>query len=353
MPQNIALAMIVKNEEAVIKRCLDSVLPYVDRVVVNDNGSTDRTPEILTELQVETLHSPWFDFSTNRNAVLQLARDGADYVLCGLDADEVLVTPQSWAWPTLDKDAYWIECRYGHLRYKRMALVRADKPFEWRGVIHEALYCDEPYTEGMLSGVHILVRSDGARARSPDTARQDLALLETAVQADPNNTRYQFYLAQTLKDLGRMDEARTEYNRRVDMGGWEEEAAYAKYMSGKMTVLLQDSSPDEALLAAYDMNPVRAEPLLELARYHRLRRNFSRALIYAEAAAQLSAPLDGLFIEQDVYEWRALEEVVISAWYVPNQEHRGARAAAILSLRTIPPLEAERVKKNCEFYTRI
>ena len=42
----ISLCMIVKNEEAVLGRCLESVGTAADEIIVVDTGSTDRTREI-------------------------------------------------------------------------------------------------------------------------------------------------------------------------------------------------------------------------------------------------------------------------------------------------------------------
>ncbi len=44
----ISLCMIVKNEERVLARCLDSVADLMDEIIVVDTGSTDRTKEIAS-----------------------------------------------------------------------------------------------------------------------------------------------------------------------------------------------------------------------------------------------------------------------------------------------------------------
>ena len=44
----ISLCMIVKNEEAVLARCLDSIADLVDEIIIVDTGSTDRTKEIAS-----------------------------------------------------------------------------------------------------------------------------------------------------------------------------------------------------------------------------------------------------------------------------------------------------------------
>ena len=42
----ISLCMIVKDEQAVLGRCLDSVQGIVDEIIVVDTGSSDCTKEI-------------------------------------------------------------------------------------------------------------------------------------------------------------------------------------------------------------------------------------------------------------------------------------------------------------------
>ena len=42
----VSLCMIVRNEEDVLGRCLESVKDIVDEIIIVDTGSTDRTKEI-------------------------------------------------------------------------------------------------------------------------------------------------------------------------------------------------------------------------------------------------------------------------------------------------------------------
>ena len=46
---SISLCMIVKNEENVLRRCLDSIKEAMDEIIIVDTGSTDRTKEIAKE----------------------------------------------------------------------------------------------------------------------------------------------------------------------------------------------------------------------------------------------------------------------------------------------------------------
>ena len=71
---SIAATLIVRNEARCIARCLESVVPWVDRMVVLDTGSTDDTVAIAKAAGAEVHHLPWPDsFSIARNHVLDLA----------------------------------------------------------------------------------------------------------------------------------------------------------------------------------------------------------------------------------------------------------------------------------------
>lgn len=88
-PVSIAATLIVRNEARCLARCLESVAPWVDKMVVLDTGSTDDTVAIAQAAGAEVHHLPWPDsFSIARNHVLDLA--DSDWALM-LDADEWLV----------------------------------------------------------------------------------------------------------------------------------------------------------------------------------------------------------------------------------------------------------------------
>ena len=87
---SVSLCMIVKNEEANLARCLRSVTPVVDEIVIVDTGSTDRTRDIATAFGARVADVPWNDdFSAVRNAGLEMV--GCEWIFV-LDADEVLST---------------------------------------------------------------------------------------------------------------------------------------------------------------------------------------------------------------------------------------------------------------------
>ena len=64
----ISLCMIVKNEEAVLARCLESIADLMDEIIIVDTGSTDRTKEIAARYTSKIYDYKWTnDFSAARN----------------------------------------------------------------------------------------------------------------------------------------------------------------------------------------------------------------------------------------------------------------------------------------------
>ncbi|MDB5056114.1 MAG: hypothetical protein JWM44_4164, partial [Bacilli bacterium] len=82
----ISLCMIVKNEEKVLRRCLESVKDLVDEIIIVDTGSTDQTKVIASEFTSFIYDYEWIkDFSAARNESIRKAT--SKWILV-LDADE-------------------------------------------------------------------------------------------------------------------------------------------------------------------------------------------------------------------------------------------------------------------------
>jgi pentatricopeptide repeat protein len=89
-PPTVAATLIVRDEARCIARCLESVRPHVDRIILVDTGSTDGTIDIARALGAEVHSLAWpNDFSIARNHALTIA--DADWNLI-IDADEWLLS---------------------------------------------------------------------------------------------------------------------------------------------------------------------------------------------------------------------------------------------------------------------
>src|SRR5262245_51439962 len=145
----LGLAMIVKNEAAVIRRCLDSVRALIDHAIIIDTGSNDGTQEIVRHWLADAgvagsvLERPWHDFATNRNECLAAIRSvpDVDYVLT-LDADEVLVLDKDFDVAAFKRglgsaDAWRVLSHAGPYRFRRHQLFSNRLAFAYRYVRHE------------------------------------------------------------------------------------------------------------------------------------------------------------------------------------------------------------------------
>lgn len=84
----ISLCMIVKNEEQVLSRCLDSLAGLMDEIIIVDTGSCDRTREIAARYTDKIYDYIWKDdFADARNFAFSKA--SMEYIYTA-DADEVL-----------------------------------------------------------------------------------------------------------------------------------------------------------------------------------------------------------------------------------------------------------------------
>ena len=82
----ISLAIITKNEEKNIERCLRSV-PFASDIVLVDSESTDRTLEVAQKLGARVFTEPWKGFGPQKRMAVEKAKH--DWIL-SLDADEAL-----------------------------------------------------------------------------------------------------------------------------------------------------------------------------------------------------------------------------------------------------------------------
>lgn len=356
MSRSVCLSMIVKNEAHVIERCLRSVRPFIDHWVVVDTGSTDDTKKrveaAMAGMPGTLVSRPWVDFAHNRNEALELARPKADYVFV-IDADDELVLPKGYERPPLSHDAYHLLIQYGTMSYWRAQLFKSEAPWRWMGVVHEYTECARPANQSRLEGPTIVIHKEGARSQDTERYLKDARLLETALEKNPNDARSAFYLGQSYRDAGKPQEALAAYERRATMGGWDEETFYALYQCAVLMERLDKPRHDvwAAYLRAFQYRPSRAEPLCELARYCRLGKEYALTYLMGKQAAEITRSGDALFVADDVYTWRSLDEYALGAYYTGRYAEAAAAWARLLTEGKLPSSERERIERNMGYIT--
>lgn len=334
----IRLAMIVRDEEAIIDRLIASTLPYIDSWRIIDTGSTDstvaRVEAALVGVQGELRHSDWVDFGHNRSELMEWATEDADWLLL-LDADMTVDADDDLAkqLAQFSADAALVTVD-GGVSYRMPYLVRGGRPWHFTGRTHEHLASTEPYRTEWFDGLRITHIADGS-SHQVKLAR-DVELLSLDMVDNPQSARTIFYLAQTYRDSGELALALRHYCHRAEMGGWDEEVFWSLYQAALIEEKLELPSAGDSLLRAWDARPERAEPLYRLARRHRLMRQHHVAWIYASAAAALEPPADTLFVEAEIYRWGAAFERADAAWRLGHLDMARLESERLLALDGIP-----------------
>lgn len=355
--------MIVKNESAIIERCLESVKDVVDLVSICDTGSTDDTVGVIerflekNKIPGKVHHHEWRDFGHNRTLSARAAQQLIEELkfspektyLLFLDADMVLKVGD-FNKDNLMGDSYLIRQASGYCSYYNLRLAKASLPWESKGVTHEYWGCKTPQRVEKLSSLTIDDREDGGC--KADKFERDLRLLTQGLKEEPDNERYLFYCAQTNKSLKKYDEAIRLYKARIEKGGWIEEVWYSKCMIGECYEEL--GFWDQAMhwyLEAYEGNPQRAESLHKIARHYRLNGINHLAYLFAKHALTIPRPQSQiLFISDAVYDYQLDEEIAISAFYTPFKEEGFSACNRLLLKKNVPHVVREQTAKNTLFY---
>lgn len=87
--QKISVAIIALNEEKDLPRCLNSIRPFANEIVVVDSGSTDKTVEIAKRFGAKVYYRKLDNFSNQKNFAAEKAT--GEWIL-SLDADEEVPT---------------------------------------------------------------------------------------------------------------------------------------------------------------------------------------------------------------------------------------------------------------------
>ena len=171
----VSLCMIVKNEEAVLARCLDTVADLVEEIVIVDTGSTDKTKEIAARYTKKIYDFEWVDdFSKARNFAFSKAT--MEYIYSA-DADEVLDEENRGRFRVLKEcllpEIEIVQMKYGNQlsfgtvynfdEEYRPKLFKRLRSFVWEEAIHETVRLQPIVYDSDIVITHMPVAFHGGR----------------------------------------------------------------------------------------------------------------------------------------------------------------------------------------------
>jgi glycosyltransferase involved in cell wall biosynthesis len=322
----VGLVMIVRNEEAAIKRALASAKPWISTWVICDTGSTDRTKEIIRDVMADVsgllVDCPWVSFEKNRTEALELCRGRMDWAIM-LDADDTLEgtvpSPDMWTRLGTDIDGLKIRILHGDIQHQRIQIFRIAADWYYRGVLHEAAHCrgrpEGTRVASLPDESYMVARCEGFRSRDPDKYLKDACILEAEWARNPGEKRTLFYLAQSWRDAGRPKRAAQYYREYVDTsGGWIQE----RYMSFVNLINLTSDHNEKLALAwrALEIAPNRLEAQYAVLKGRRLANLPATHQMYSlgVSVTNRKSNTDMLFITPTVYEWEFDDEFAVIAF---------------------------------------
>lgn len=293
----VSAALIARNEELSLPRCLASLTGQVDEIIVVDTGSTDRTVEIANEAGATVSHFEWCDdFSAARNHALAMVN--SDWIL-SIDADEELVGNVR-------------ECLSGDIvrlaivdipTFSKVAaprLFRIKPGIHWTSPIHEYMV-----TSGELRDCPARLNHYGYTEKAkPEKLARNIAILE---RADPN-PHILFHLARELLLAGRYEDALTRGLEllELDLEGSQAEDAYA--IAAWCAAASQDWKTGAAITTQARQNgaPSITTEYVRANCYRHLS-SPSKAVEAAHRACQMQIPTESKFVMEEVWTARRYE----------------------------------------------
>lgn len=226
----ISVCMIVKNEEEILERCVNSLKGLYDELIIVDTGSTDRTVEIAKKLGAKVERFEWCDdFSAARNH--SFSKASGDW-LVWVDADDVL-TPgdaEKLRRSIIKADEQGLSglkvkyCLEGDFEYYRLRAVKKSEGPLWKGRIHEDILF-----KGLTANEESVVFHHKPKNRGLRNTERNLRILEKVISEGAAEPRPMFYYAKELTYVGRLEEAINWFNNYLKVAYWKPEQQRAYY----------------------------------------------------------------------------------------------------------------------------
>lgn len=352
----ISLCMIVKNEEKVLKRCLQSAAPAVDEIIIVDTGSTDSTKRIAAEFTDKIYDFEWADdFSAARND--SFSKAGGDYILW-LDADDVILAEDLEMLinlkKNLDSTADAVMMRYNTafdeagnpvFSFYRERLIKNGKGLTWQGRVHEA-----------IPGLSNVIYSEAAvthKSVKTEYSKRNLNIYEKQLKNGETFTpRDEFYYGRELYYHKYYDKAIHVLNHFLDENqGWLENNIEAcKILSYCYSETDHILSALSSLMHSFIYASPRAEICCEIGSIFMKLQNYHCAVFWYKSALEIQPEsFSGAFIQPDCYGY--IPAIQLCVCYDKLKDFETAKLYNEIAGSFKPDSDA--YKQNTEYFNKL
>lgn len=323
----ISLCMIVRNEQEVLARCLESSAGIADEVIIVDTGSSDNTREIAKQFTDKVYDFKWIDdFSAARN--YSFSKAAMDYIMW-LDADDIIADSEREKLLELKRDfdpsidAAMLKYNVGFdeqgnvtFSYYRERLLKRSKGFVWIDPVHEHISLS-----GKIVNIDICISH---KKLKPAQGDRNLNIYRRMLSEGKTlSPRSMYYYARELYYNSVTDEAIKYFNLFLDSGkGWAEDNISA---CNDLAMCYGKKGDIENQLAAlqrsFRYDTPRAEACCGIGSCHMEREDYLKAIEWFKLALSLKKPENSWgFILHDSWDFVPLLQLCVCYDRLGNTE---------------------------------
>jgi len=285
----ISLCMIVKDEEEVLARCLESVKGCVEEMIIVDTGSVDNTLNIARQYTDWIYDFAWHDdFAAARN--VSFSKATKEYILW-LDADDFIDGEQRSKMEALkqmlqDDRPDVVFCPYdvgfdeNHnvlTSFRRERIVRRCAQAVWRGRVHECIAPFGKCVEFPFRVTHL--------SSSKPRGRRNLHIYQKWAAEEKLSPRDTFYYGRELYYHKLYSEAVAVLTEMINGDGWYVNQIEAcKIRAFCLAQLGKRTDAYRSMLESFRFGEPRASVLCELGHMFCRDKKYREALFWYESA---------------------------------------------------------------------
>ena len=326
---SVSLCMIVKNEEDVLERCLDSIKETVDEIIIVDTGSDDKTKDVARRYTDKIFDFRWKDdFAAARNYAFE--RGSMDYLMW-LDADDVVPRESRVKLlrlkAELDPDTDMVMMPYAvsfdengkaAFEYYRERIVKNGRGFRFQGRVHEVIP-----PSGKV--VYEKIAVEHRKTKSGESGRNLRIYQDMEEKGEYFDSRALYYYGRELMYHEAFEKAADVFRMFLERpDGWAENRIDAtRQLACCLYAVKEDEKALAALLQGLEYDVPRGETCCDLGRHFMDRGRYEQAVYWYEQALQAKkVPESGAFIIEECYGF--LPAVSLCVCYDRLGDHRRA-----------------------------
>ena len=352
----ISLCMIVRDEEMVLERCLESVANIVDEIVVVDTGSVDKTKDVAKKFTDQIYDYVWCDdFSAARN--FAFSKGNCEYLMW-MDADDVFPASEKRKFfdmkENLEKqpcdmvmmiyDAAFDAEGKSSLSYYRERLIRNCPQARWEGRVHEVIV---PFGKVRQVDIHFEHRKE-----KKEYSERNLNIYEKMIsEGQTLDAREQFYYGRELFYHRNYEKATEVFKVFLqEPTAWLENKLEAvRFLSYSLHTLGYIEEAFDALLQGLKLAPPTGEICCDIGKYFYNRTEWENAIFWYENALHAEKRTEkGAFVLEECYGYLPCIQLCVCYDRMGDAE----RAEMYNEMAGVWKPNDEAVMKNREYFLK-